>query len=168
MSAPRVLVVEDEAGIRLALTGLLRREGYEVVQCERGADALVQLESSEFDFVLTDLALGEGPSGLDVMRCARERQPETPVVLITAHGSEKVAVEAMKLGAEDYVPKPFDNDEIRLAVRRALERTRLARENRWLRERIERDYGLGGLVGGGPAMQSVFETLRKVAPTDLT
>jgi DNA-binding NtrC family response regulator len=168
MSAPRVLVVEDEAGIRLALTGLLRREGYEVVQCERGADALAQLESSEFDFVLTDLALGDGPSGLDVMRCARERQPETPIVMITAHGSEKIAVEAMKLGAEDYVPKPFDNDEIRLVVRRALERTQLARENRLLRARVEREFGMGNLVGRGPGMRAVFDTIRKVAETDLT
>jgi DNA-binding NtrC family response regulator len=168
MSTPRVLLVEDEAGIRLALGGLLRREGYEVVLCERGADALAALERGAFDFVLTDLALGEGPSGLDVLRLARERQPETPVVMITAHGSEKIAVEAMKLGALDYVPKPFDNDEIRLVVRRALERTQLARENRLLRERVEREFGMGALVGRGPAMRAVFETIRKVAETDLT
>ena len=168
MSAPRILVVEDEAGIRLALSGLLRREGYEVIQCENGADALVQLGSGAFDFVLTDLALGEGPSGLDVMRFTKERQPETPIVMITAHGSEKIAVEAMKLGAEDYVPKPFDNDEIRLVVRRALERTQLARENRLLRARVEREFGMGNLIGRGPAMRAVFETIRKVAETDLT
>jgi DNA-binding NtrC family response regulator len=168
MSAPRILVVEDEAGIRLALSGLLRREGYEVIQCESGADALAQLGNSAFDFVLTDLALGEGPSGLDVMRFAKERQPETPIVMITAHGSEKIAVDAMKLGAEDYVPKPFDNDEIRLVVRRALERTQLARENRLLRARVEREFGMGNLIGRGPAMRAVFETIRKVAETDLT
>jgi DNA-binding NtrC family response regulator len=168
MSAPRILVVEDEAGIRLALSGLLRREGYEVIQCESGADALAQLGSSAFDFVLTDLALGEGPSGLDVMRFAKEQQPETPIVMITAHGSEKIAVDAMKLGAEDYVPKPFDNDEIRLVVRRALERTQLARENRLLRARVEREFGMGNLIGRGPAMRAVFETIRKVAETDLT
>jgi DNA-binding NtrC family response regulator len=168
MSAPRILVVEDEAGIRLALSGLLRREGYEVIQCESGSDALAQLGSAAFDFVLTDLALGEGPSGLDVMRFTKERQPETPIVMITAHGSEKIAVEAMKLGAEDYVPKPFDNDEIRLVVRRALERTQLARENRLLRARVERDFGMGNLIGRGAAMRAVFETIRKVAETDLT
>ena len=168
MSTGRVLIVEDEAGIRLALTGLLRREGYEVLQCERGADALARLDAEAFDFVLTDLALGEGPSGLDVLRFAKQRQPETPVVMITAHGNEKIAVEAMKLGADDYVPKPFDNDEIRLVVRRALERTRLARENRELRARIERDFGMGNLVGRGAAMRHVFETIRKVAETDLT
>ncbi|MEN8158643.1 MAG: sigma-54 dependent transcriptional regulator [Myxococcota bacterium] len=168
MSAPRILIVEDEAGIRLALTGLLRRQGYEVIQCEAGDEALARLEAEAFDFVLTDLALGNGPSGLDVMRTSRERQPETPVVMITAHGNEKIAVEAMKLGAEDYVPKPFDNDEIRLVVQRALERTRLARENRELRARIERDFGMGNLVGRGAAMRRVFETIRKVAETDLT
>jgi len=165
---PRVLVVEDEAGIRLALTGLLRREGYEVVQCERGDEALSRLRAEAFDFVLTDLALGAGPSGLDVLRFGKQQQPETPVVMITAHGNEKIAVEAMKAGADDYVPKPFDNDEIRLVVRRVLERTRLARENRELRARIERDFGMGNLVGRGSAMRHVFETIRKVAETDLT
>jgi DNA-binding NtrC family response regulator len=164
----RVLIVEDEAGIRLALSGLLRREGYEVAQASDGREAERLLRESSYDLVLTDLALGSGPSGLDVLRCARGAQPECPVVMITAHGNEKIAVEAMRLGAEDYVPKPFDNDEIRLVVRRALERTQLARENRLLRERIEREHGLGALVGGGATMRRVFETIRKVAPTDLT
>jgi len=168
MTAPRVLIVEDEAGIRLALSGLLRREGYEIAQASDGREAETLLRASAYDLVLTDLALGSGPSGLDVLKCAREVSPDCPVVMITAHGNEKIAVEAMRLGAEDYVPKPFDNDEIRLVVRRALERTQLARENRLLRERVEREYGLAGIVGGGPAMKRVFETLRKVAPTDLT
>ncbi len=168
MTTPQVLIVEDEAGIRLALSGLLRREGYEVAQAANGHEALRALRAGSFDLVLTDLALGSGPSGLDVLRCVRETAPECPVVMITAHGNEKIAVEAMRLGAEDYVPKPFDNDEIRLVLRRALERTQLARENRLLRERIARDYELGGIVGGGPAMKRVFELLRKVAPTDLT
>ena len=88
--------------------------------------------------------------------------------MITAHGNEKIAVEAMKLGAEDYVPKPFDNDEIRLVVRRALERTALARENRMLRARLERELGFENLIGSGPAMRRVFATIQKVAETDLT
>jgi DNA-binding NtrC family response regulator len=88
--------------------------------------------------------------------------------MITAHGSEKIAVEAMKAGAEDYVPKPFDNDEIRLTLRRALERTRLERENRELRERIDREWRFENLIGSGSAMAQVFETIRKVAETDLT
>ena len=126
----RILVVEDERAIQIALSGLLRREGYEVEVASSGEEAVV--------------------------------------VMITAHGSEKIAVEAMKAGAEDYVPKPFDNDEIRMVVQRALDRTRLERENRLLREQIQRQYGFDNLVGSGRAMQRVFETMQKVAETDLT
>jgi DNA-binding NtrC family response regulator len=165
---PRVLIVEDERAIRLALSGLLRREGFEVEQAETGEQAIAMLERDTFDLVLTDLALGRGASGMDVLREGKALQPETPVVMITAHGNEKVAVDAMKAGAEDYVPKPFDNDEIRLVCRRCLERTRLARENRLLRERVERAFGFGRLIGSGPAMRRVFETIAKVAETDLT
>jgi DNA-binding NtrC family response regulator len=165
---PRVLIVEDEAAIRLALSGLLRREGYEVEQAESGDAAVARIAAEPMDLVLTDLALGSGPSGMDVLRAVRETQPETPVVMITAHGSEKIAVEAMKSGASDYVPKPFDNDEIRLVVRRALERTRLERENRLLRDRIDREWRFENLIGSGRAMAQVFETVRKVAETDLT
>ncbi len=165
---PRVLLVEDEAAIRLALTGLLTREGYEVHQSASGTDALERLHAEPFDLVLTDLALGAGPSGMDVLRAAQQSAPETPVVMITAHGSEKIAVEAIKSGAEDYVPKPFDNDEIRLVLRRALERTRLQRENRELRERIDREWRFENLIGSGAGMRRVFDTIRKVAETDLT
>jgi DNA-binding NtrC family response regulator len=164
----RILIVEDERAIRLALSGLLRREGYEIDQAESGEEALRALGKNEYDFVLTDLALGSGASGMDVLRSAKQHQPETPVVMITAHGNEKIAVEAMKLGADDYVPKPFDNDEIRLVVKRALERTHLSRENRILRARIERDFGFDNLIGSGPAMRRVFEMIQKVAETDLT
>ncbi len=168
MTGPRILIVEDERAIRLALSGLLKREGFESEQAGDGHEAIAKLGAEPFDFVLTDLALGDGPSGMDVLRAAKEQQPETPVVMITAHGNEKIAVEAMKAGADDYVPKPFDNDEIRLVVRRCLERTALARENRLLRARVEKDYGMGNLIGSGPAMRQVFETIQKVAETDLT
>jgi DNA-binding NtrC family response regulator len=88
--------------------------------------------------------------------------------MITAHGNEKIAVQAMKSGAEDYVPKPFDNDEIRLVVARALERTRLEREHRLLLERVDRDLRFENLIGSGMAMRRVFELIQKVAETDLT
>ncbi len=164
----RILIVEDERAIQLALSGLLRREGYEVAVAGTGEEAVSTLEGTPFDLVLTDLALGRGISGMDVLRTAKKLRPETVVVMITAHGSEKIAVEAMKSGADDYVPKPFDNDEIRLVVQRALERTRLQRENRMLLERVQRQYGFENLIGSGPAMQRVFETLQKVAETDIT
>jgi DNA-binding NtrC family response regulator len=164
----RILVVEDEKAIQLALSGLLRRQGFEVEVAGSGDEALAKLEGSEFDLVLTDLALGRGPSGMDVLRAAKTRRAETVVVMITAHGSEKIAVEAMKAGAEDYVPKPFDNDEIRLVVQRALERTRREREHRMLLEQVQRQYGFENLIGSGPAMRRVFDTLQRVAETDLT
>jgi DNA-binding NtrC family response regulator len=165
---PRILVVDDERAIQLALRGVLRREGYDVDMVGSGEEALARLRDSTFDLVLTDLVLGRGPSGMDLLREVKRTLPETVVVMITAHGSEKVAVEAMKLGAEDYIPKPFDNDEIRLVVRRALERTRLAREHRILLERVQREFGFDNLIGTGAAMRGVFETVRKVAETDLT
>jgi DNA-binding NtrC family response regulator len=164
----RILVVEDERAIQLALSGLLGRAGYDVSVAGSGDEALARLDESPYDLVLTDLALGQGPSGMDVLRAAKQQRPETVVVMITAHGSETIAVEAMKAGAEDYVPKPFDNDEIRLVVQRALERTRLEREYRMLLDQVQRQYGFENLIGAGPAMQRVFETIQKVAETDLT
>jgi DNA-binding NtrC family response regulator len=164
----RVLIVEDERAIQLALSSLLRKEGYAVDVVETGAAACTKLAEVSFDLVITDLALGTGPGGMDVLRAAKAARAETPVVLITAYGSEKVAVEAMKAGAEDYVAKPFDNDEIRVVVRRALERTRLMREHSLLLQRVEREVGSGPIVGAGPGMQKVFETIHKVADTDLT
>ena len=164
----KILVVEDEHAIRLALKGLLRREGHEVSLAENGDVAIEILREEVFDLVITDLALGRGKSGMDVLRAAKEARPETGVVMITAHGSEKIAVEAMKAGADDYVPKPFDNDELRVVVARSLERHRLERENRLLREQIQRDYGFDNLIGAGAAMRRVFETIQKVAETDLS
>jgi DNA-binding NtrC family response regulator len=164
----RILVVEDEKAIGLALSGLLRKVGYDVVVISTAESAIAALEADNFDLVLTDLSLGRGQTGMDVLACAKRTRREMPVVMITAHGSEKVAVEAIKAGAEDYVPKPFDNDEIRLVVSRALDRTRLAREYRMLLDRVEREFGFGSLIGSGPAMKRVFETIQRVAETDLT
>jgi DNA-binding NtrC family response regulator len=164
----RILVVEDERAIQLAIGGLLRKQGYEVTAAEDGGAAIAALGSDRFDLVLTDLSLGRGPTGMDVLRAAKEAHPDVPVVMITAHGSERVAVEAMKAGAEDYVPKPFDNDELRLVIARALERTRLLREHRLLLERVGRAVGLESMIGTGPAMQRLFAAIVKVAETDLT
>jgi len=164
----RILVVEDERAIQLALTGLLKKQGYEISLASSAAEAISAVRNDELDLVITDLALGSGGSGMDVLSAAQDARPDLPVVLITAHGNEKVAVQAMKAGASDYVPKPFDNDEMRLVVERALDRTRLEREHRLLLERVERDHSMGAIVGAGTAMRQVFETIQKVAETDLT
>ena len=165
---PSILIVEDERAIQVALTGLLRKAGYDVTVAGTGDEAIEALRETAFDLVLTDLALGRGATGMDVLAACKKRRAEVPVVMITAQGNEKIAVEAMRAGAEDYVPKPFDNDEIRLVVKRALERTQLQREHRMLLDQIQREYGFGSLIGSGPGMNKVFETIKKVAETDLT
>jgi DNA-binding NtrC family response regulator len=165
---PRLLVVDDEPAIRIALKGLLDKQGYDVALAAGGDEAIEALTREPCDLVLVDLALGRGKNGLDVLAASRAAQPGTPVILMTAHGSEKVAVQAMKAGAHDYVPKPFDNDEMTMVVQRALERTRLEREHRLLLDRVAREHGLGAMIGASGAMRRVFETIHKVAETDLT
>lgn len=164
----RILIVEDERAIALALSGLLSKDGYTVETATKAPAAIEKIRTSAFDLVLTDLSLGSGGTGMDVLAASKSLRRETPVIMITAFGTEKVAVEAIKAGAEDYVPKPFDNDEIRHVVRRALAGTRLAREHRLLLDRIQREYGFGALIGSGASMQRVFDVIKKVAETDLT
>ncbi len=164
----RILIVEDEPALRLAISGLLRRKGHSVEQASKGSEAIQAIGEARYDLILTDLALGRGPNGMAVLAAAREKQPETPVVLMTAVGDERTAVDAMKSGATDYVPKPFDNDEIRLVIDRALAHSKLRREHRMLLDRLEREYGFGALIGTGPGMRRVFETIARAAETDLT
>ncbi len=118
----RILLIEDEPGIQLAMRGLLRREGYEVLVMSTGHDAIKAIESESFDVILTDLSLPDGVSGLDVARSAKDICPATPIILITAYGSERIEGEARKAGVWDYVPKPFDNQVVRDVVHRALAR----------------------------------------------
>ncbi|NRA02298.1 MAG: sigma-54-dependent Fis family transcriptional regulator [Myxococcales bacterium] len=167
-ASSRILVVEDERAIQLALRGLLRRAGYDVDCADDGEEALRRFRDEPYDLVLTDLALRRRTTGMDVLRAVKRERPETAVVMITAHGNERIAVEAIKSGAENYVPKPFDNEQIRVVVEKALEATRRERQRRMLLERVERDYGFENLIGSGPAMRQVFETIQKVAETDLT
>lgn len=115
-----ILLVEDEPGIQLAIRGLLRREGHETSVASSGSEALALLADGAFDLVLTDLSLPDGVSGLDLVRHVGAQCPGTPVVLITAYGSEHVARDAVAAGAFDYVPKPFNNEEIRAVVQRAI------------------------------------------------
>ncbi len=115
-----ILLVEDEPGIQLAIRGLLRREGHDTTVASTGTQAIELLADGAFDLVLTDLSLPDGVSGLDLVRHVGEHQPGTPVILITAFGSEHVANDAVEAGAFDYVPKPFNNDELRAVVQRAI------------------------------------------------
>src|SRR5439155_16920020 len=160
-------VVDDERAIGIAIQRLLGARGHEVDAVLSGEDALRRLAEPGYHLVITDLSL-QGVSGMDVLRWVRERAPETAVIMITAYGSEKIAVQAMKLGAADYIPKPFDNDELRVVVRRVMETALLKRDHRRLLQQVQGDFGLGQIIGRSPAMQRVFETIEKVADTDVT
>jgi DNA-binding NtrC family response regulator len=163
----RVLVVDDERAIGIAIQRLLAARGHEVDTARSVEEALERLGRASVHLVITDLGLGTG-SGMDVLRWVREHAPETAVVMITAYGSERTAVEAMKLGAADYVPKPFDNDELELVVERVLEGIALRRDLARLQEQVTGAYRFENIVGKSAAMQRVFDVVRKVADTDLT
>jgi len=158
----RVLIVDDERAMCLALKGLLGKEGYQVETTTSGEDALRQIETGSFHVVITDLSMN-GVGGMQVLEHARQVDPDLAVIMITAYGSEKIAVQAMKLGAVDYVPKPFDNDELRIVVRRVMETVLLRRDHRRLLEQVQGTFGFEQIVGQSPAMRRVFETVDKVA-----
>src|SRR5947207_809219 len=163
----RVLVVDDEKAMVLALKGLLSKEGYHVETAGSGEEALRRIETGSFHVVITDLSMN-GVGGMQVLEHARRVDPDLAVVMITAYGAEKIAVQAMKLGAVDYVPKPFDNDELRLVVRRVMDTVLLRRDHRRLLEQVERAFGFEQIVGQSPAMRRLFETIDKIADTDVT
>ncbi len=163
----RILIVDDEKAMRLALKGLLGKEGYQVETAGSGEEAVRKIDTGDFHLVITDLSM-DGVSGMHVLEHTRHVDPDTAVIMITAHGSEKIAVQAMKLGASDYLPKPFDNDELRVIVRRAMETARLRRDHRRLLEQVQGAFGFEHIVGRSPAMARVFETISRVADTDIT
>jgi two-component system, NtrC family, response regulator PilR len=163
----RVLVVDDEAGMRDFLSILLRKEGYGVSVADGAEKALEMASRGEFDLVISDISM-PGLSGIDVLRQARAASPDTPVILITAYASTETAVEALKLGAYDYLIKPFDVEELKAVVRNALEKRRLETENRFLKRELKVKGRLDDLVGDSPRMHEVMEMIERIAPTHST
>jgi len=164
---PRILVVDDERSICVALQRLLARCAYDVDTALSGEEAIEKIQSAPRHLVITDLNLKK-LSGMDLLRWIKQHAAETAVIMITAYGSEKTAVEAMKIGAADYVPKPFDNDELELVVARVLEGVTLRRELRLFQAQATDAYRFENIIGKSAAMQRVFDVIRKVADTDLT
>ncbi len=162
--ALRVLVCDDEAGLREMLSILLRRQGYEVETAGGVREAVARLGGapSPFDAVVTDLVMPDG-SGMEVLQAARRRDPDTQVVMITAYATTERAVAAMRAGAYDYLQKPFENEALLATLEKALEHRALAAENRALREVIQRRWREGDLVGRSHAIERVRETIAKVA-----
>jgi DNA-binding NtrC family response regulator len=155
-----VLVIDDEPVLQDVLSTLLRGAGFDYHGATTAADGLRQLVDEEIDVVLLDLMLPDR-SGLELLPEIKAHDPHLPVVVITAYSSVESAIEAMRLGAFHYVPKPFKNEEVLHLVRRAAERRRLQVENLLLRSRLE---GMGEIVGTSRRMQEVFELIRRAAP----
>ncbi|RMG03638.1 MAG: sigma-54-dependent Fis family transcriptional regulator [Nitrospirae bacterium] len=164
----RILVVDDDPAVRDVLQDYLSLEGHTVDTADDGSVGLELLSSEDYDILLLDLAMPK-ITGLEVMRKMKEgRNAETPVIIITAHGTVKNAVEAMKLGAFDYVTKPFRLDEVNIIVKRAIEVLNIKNENRRLRRELKKRYEFHGLIGSSPEMQDVYSMIEKIADTDST
>jgi DNA-binding NtrC family response regulator len=160
-----ILVVDDERAIRFSLAELLESDGHDVREAEHAPAALAALDEAPADLVLSDLTM-PAMDGLALMEEVRARHPDTLFVLVTAHGDERTAVRALREGAYDYVPKPFDNEEIRALVRRAREVLSLRAENARLRRELAGEFR--GLIGDSAPLREVVRVVRRAAPTDAT
>ncbi len=158
-----ILIVEDEPVIRSALRRLLTRHDYEVSEAGAVSEAVDQYKLSDFDLIITDLRLPGAP-GTDIIPLAGT----VPVLVMTSYASLKSAVDSMKMGAVDYIAKPFDHDEMILSVQRILKEQALVRQNEALKSTINRNYPISGMIGECNAMQLLFKRIKKVAPTDST
>ncbi len=162
---PNVLVVEDEEKLRRVIELRLESEGFDVAQAA-SAEAALPL-AGRADLILSDLRL-PGMDGMELLQLLRRQNSMAPVILMTAHGSVNAAVEAMKTGAADFLEKPFSLDHLVAIVRKAVEVRSLRDENRKLKEELGRRYEIGNIIGHSQAMQDIFATILRVAPTRAT
>ncbi|HEX9873414.1 MAG TPA: sigma-54 dependent transcriptional regulator [Deferrimonas sp.] len=162
MAGERILIVDDEEGMRRLLVRVLAKEGFETCAVASGREAMQQVAVDSFDLVITDIHM-PGMGGLELLDELKAFDPALPIVVITAYGTVESAVQALRAGAYDYITKPFETDEIRLTVAKALERQRLLAENLYLHEELEGRYAFTGIVGRSPTMQRVFDVASSVA-----
>jgi len=165
-AGPEILVIDDEAGIVEMLSIVFGKEGYRVGTARSCAEGLARLERVLPDLVLTDVKMPDG-SGFEILKRTRELAPAVPVVMITAYTTTKTAIEALKSGAYDYISKPFDVEELKHVVGRALERKRLSDENVALRQKIEKT-ARGAVVGASRKMQTLFDLVERIGKTTST
>ena len=159
-----ILVVDDELSMREILEYILTKEGYQVSCAENGKTAISLLEQNTYDLLLCDIRLGD-LSGLDVLRFAKKTHPNITVVLISAYASAETAVEAMNEGAYDYVPKPFDNEELKQAIEKALNLRTIDQEKEVLDDELKKNVHFGKIVGNSPGMLHIYNMIDQVAKT---
>ena len=162
-----ILIVEDEKILRISLTDALREEGYTVFAATNGREALVAIEQGIFSVIITDIRLPD-ISGMEILRKTMEIAAAVPVVMMTGYGNIKDAVESMRIGAFDYITKPFDLEEMFVTVSKALEVNAITEENIRLKKELSSQFSAGKIIGESKAMQSVFALLDKVSRTEST
>lgn len=167
MYNPRVLVVDDEMIVCESCKRILDEDGYIVEIALSGMEAFEKMKENTFDVVLTDLKM-PGIDGMEVLKTLRKEYSETIVIIITGFATVETAVEAMKLGAFDYIPKPFTPDEVSIVVKKAIEQKSLLMENIYLRKELQEKYMFHNIVGKSKRMQDIYRIITKVASTDIT
>jgi two-component system, NtrC family, response regulator PilR len=164
---PRVLVVDDERSMRELLAIVLKREGYEVVLAENGRSAIAALERGPFDLLISDIKMPD-MSGVEVLRAAKQMDPDVLGIMITAFASTETAIEAMRLGACDYLSKPFDIDLLKMKVREKIENRHLKQENVLLKRTLGLSHQFSNIIGRSETMLDVFKMIETVARTNST
>ncbi|MBW2609349.1 MAG: sigma-54-dependent Fis family transcriptional regulator [Deltaproteobacteria bacterium] len=157
-----ILIVDDEKNYLVVLEALLGPEGYEAVTTDNARDALNLIGESDLDLVITDMKM-PGMNGMELLEESKRIKPELPVIMMTAYGTIEMAVEAMKKHAYDYITKPFQNEELKLTVKKALENYRLVKENRLLNEALSDRYRFGNIIGKSKPMLKIYDLITKVS-----
>ena len=163
----RILLVDDEKNLLEFLNIMLTQEGYNVTVAYGGREAIDILHKNEFDVVITDIKMPR-VNGLEVLKFIKENSPDTIVIMITAFASHETAVEAMKAGAYDYITKPFNNDQIKLVIKKAVEKRLLVRENLYLKRKLGKEADSRDIIGKSEKIKEVFDLVEKVAKTNST
>ena len=158
----KILVVDDERSMRDFLSIMLKKAGYDVTTAVDGEEAVNVLHKDIFDLVITDLKMPK-VDGLQVLKTVKELSPDTVVIVITAFASTETTVEAMKEGAYDYITKPFQNDEMKIRIKKALEKRRLSAENILLKKQLKDRAVFDNIIGKSEKIEKVFELVRKVS-----
>jgi two-component system NtrC family response regulator len=157
-----ILIVYDERNYLVVLEALLAPEGYETLTAENAQEALRVVREADLDLVITDMKM-PGMNGMDLLEACKREKPELPVIMMTAYGTIEMAVEAMKKHAYDYITKPFQNEQLKLTVRKALETQRLVKENRLLSEALSDRFKHGNMIGKSRPMQKIYDMIERVA-----
>jgi two-component system response regulator AtoC len=162
MTTNRILLIDDEENFRHMLSVILKKRGYDVETANNGSDGLKKIDTGSYDTVLCDIRMPE-MDGLEFLKEAQQAGCESTIIMMSAYGSLDTAIEAMKLGAYDYISKPFKPDEIILTLKKAEERERLRRENLFLKKEVQKEYSFENIISKNDQMRQIFDTIRKVA-----